>query len=123
MKVHQLNNKCSDYRLIFENVSLYAGDKVILENESFNITYNNIVILKGQIGSGKSTILKAVAGLQRLKQGNIYSYNKNNENAGAIYVHSQPELNFLTGYIKDELKLLGITDYSPFEKYLNKSVY
>ena len=123
MKVHQLNNKCSDYRLIFENVSLYAGDKVILENESFNITYNNIVILKGQIGSGKSTILKAVAGLQKLKQGNIYSYNKNNENAGAIYVHSQPELNFLTGYIKDELKLLGITDYSPFEKYLNKSVY
>ena len=123
MKVHQLNNKCSDYRLIFENVSLYAGDKVILENESFNITYNNIVILKGQIGSGKSTILKAVAGLQRLKQGNIYSYNKNNENAGAIYVHSQPELNFLTGYIKDELKLLGITDYSPFEKHLNKSVY
>lgn len=123
MKVHQLNNKCSDYRLIFENVSLYAGDKVILENESFNITYNNIVILKGQIGSGKSTILKAIAGLQKLKQGNIYSYNKNNENAGAIYIHSQPELNFLTGYIKDELKLLGITDYSPFEKYLNKSVY
>ena len=123
MIVHQLNNKCSDYMLIFENVSLYAGDKVILEHESFNITYNNIVILKGQIGSGKSTILKAVAGLQKLKQGNIYSYNKNNENAGAIYVHSQPELNFLTGYIKDELKLLGITDYSPFEKYLNKSVY
>ena len=123
MIVHQLNNKCSDYRLIFENVSLYAGDKVILENESFNITYNNIVILKGQIGSGKSTILKAIAGLQKLKQGNIYSYNKNNEKAEAVYIHSQPELNFLTGYIKDELKLLGITDYSPFEKYLNKSVY
>ena len=123
MKVHQLNNKCSDYRLIFENVSLCAGDKVILENESFNIAYNNIVILKGQIGSGKSTILKAIAGLQKLKQGNIYSYNKNNEKAEAVYIHSQPELNFLTGYIKDELKLLGITDYSPFEKYLNKSVY
>ena len=123
MKVHQLNNKCSDYRLIFENVSLYAGDKVILENESFNITYNNIVILKGQIGSGKSTILKAVAGLQKLKQGNIYSYNKNNEKAEAVYIHSQPELNFLTGYIKDELKILGIQDYTPFEKYLNKSVY
>lgn len=123
MTINQLNNKCSDYRLIFDNVSLCAGDKVILENESFNITYNNIVILKGQIGSGKSTILKAVAGLQKLKQGNIYSYNKNNENAGAVYIHSQPELNFLTGYIKDELKILGIQDYTPFEKYLNKSVY
>ena len=123
MTVNQLNNKCSDYRLIFDNVSLNAGSKSILDNESFNITYNNIVILKGQIGSGKSTILKAVAGLQKLKQGNIYSYNKNNENAGAVYIHSQPELNFLTGYIKDELKILGIKDYTPFEKYLNKSVY
>ena len=74
MIVQQLNNKCSDYRLIFDNVSLCAGDKVILENESFNITYNNIVILKGQIGSGKSTILKAIAGLQKLKQGNIYGF-------------------------------------------------
>lgn len=52
MNVNQLNNKCGDYRLIFDNVSLYAGDKVILEQECFNITYSNIVILKGQIGSG-----------------------------------------------------------------------
>ena len=81
------------------------------------------ITFEGPDGSGKSTILKAVAGLQKLKQGNIYSYNKNNEKAEAVYIHSQPELNFLTGYIKDELKILGITDYSPFEKYLNKSVY
>ena len=33
MNVNQLNNKCGDYRLIFDNVSLYAGDKVILEQE------------------------------------------------------------------------------------------
>lgn len=123
MTVTQLNNNCLDYRLIFENVSLNAGSKAILDNESFNITYNNIVILKGQIGSGKSTILKAIAGINKLSGGSISTYNKNNENTGAVYVHSQPELNFLTGYIKDELKLLGITDYTPFEKYLNKSVY
>lgn len=123
MDIKQLNNKCSDYRLIFDSVSLNAGEKVILDQISFNITYNNIVILKGQIGSGKSTILKAVAGINKLSSGSIFSYNKNNENAGAVYVHSQPELNFLTGYIKDELKILGIKDYTPFEKYLNKSVY
>ena len=29
----------------------------------------------------------------------------------------------ITGYIKDELQILGIKDYSPFEKYINKSVY
>ena len=33
------------------------------------------------------------------------------------------KMHFLTGYIKDELKILGIKDYTPFEKYLNKSVY
>lgn len=123
MDIKQLNNKCSDYRLIFDSVSLNAGAKVILDQISFNITYNNIVILKGQIGSGKSTILKAVAGINKLSSGSIFSYNKNNDNADAVYVHSQPELNFLTGYIKDELKILGIKDYTPFEKYLNKSVY
>lgn len=123
MDIKQLNNKCSDYRLIFDSVSLNAGEKVILDQISFNITYNNIVILKGQIGSGKSTILKAVAGINKLSSGSIFSYNKNNDNADAVYVHSQPELNFLTGYIKDELKILGIKDYTPFEKYLNKSVY
>ena len=123
MNVNQLNNKCGDYRLIFDNVSLYAGDKVILEQECFNIIYFNIVILKVQIGSWKIIILKAIAGINKLISGSIFSYNKNNENAGAVYVHSQPELNFLTGYIKDELKILGIKDYSPFEKYLNKSIY
>ncbi len=123
MTINQINKTCNDYSLIFDNVLLKAGSKTILENESFNITYSNIVLLKGQIGSGKSTILRAIAGIQKIEQGNILSYNKNAEISGAIYIHSQPELNFLTGYIKDELKILGIDDYTPFEKYLNKSVY
>lgn len=124
MTLTLINEKsCGGYRLIFDNVTLKAGDKVILENESCDITYSNIVILKGQVGSGKSTILKAIAGINKLAGGSIRSCSKNHENASAVYIHSQPELNFLTGYIKDELKISGIKDYSPFEKYLNKSVY
>lgn len=122
MIINQLNNICSKYRLNFENVSLKAGSKTILENESFNITYNNMVILKGPIGSGKSSILKAIAGIYHLENGEISS-TYNNDKVEAIYIHSQPELNFLTGYIKDELQILGIRDYTPFEKYINKSVY
>lgn len=122
MNVMQLNNKNNDYRLIFENVSLKAGSKIILENENFNITYSNMVLLKGPIGSGKSSILKAVAGIYSLESGEISSL-FNNAKVDAIYIHSQPELNFLTGYIKDELQILGIKDYTPFEKYINKSVY
>lgn len=123
MTLTQINQENQDYRLIFDSITLKAGNKIILENESANITYSRMVIIKGRIGSGKSTILKAIAGIHKLTCGQIHSYNKNNENIGAIYIHSQPELNFLTGYIKDELKILGIKDYTPFEKYLNKSIY
>ena len=122
MEIKYINKDTEQYKLIFSNVTLKAGSKVILENESFNITYNNMVILKGPIGSGKSSILKAVAGIYRIENGEISS-TCNNEKVEAVYIHSQPELNFLTGYIKDELQILGIKDYTPFEKYINKSVY
>lgn len=122
MEIKYINKNTEKYKLIFSNVTLNAGSKTILENESFNITYNNMVILKGPIGSGKSSILKAVAGIYRIENGEILS-TCNDDKVEAIYIHSQPELNFITGYIKDELQILGIKDYSPFEKYINKSVY
>ena len=122
MEIKYINKDTEQYKLIFSNVTLKAGSKVILENESFNITYNNMVILKGPIGSGKSSILKAVAGIYRIENGEILS-TCNDDKVEAIYIHSQPELNFITGYIKDELQILGIKDYTPFEKYINKSVY
>lgn len=122
MEIKYINKRLEKYSLIFNDVSLKAGDKIILENESFNITYENMVLLKGPIGSGKSSILKAVAGIYSLANGEILS-TCSKEKVDAIYIHSQPELNFLTGYIKDELQILGIKDYTPFEKYINKSVY
>ena len=97
MEIKYINKDTEKYKLIFSNVTLKAGSKTILENESFNITYNNMVILKGPIGSGKSSILKAVAGIYRLENGEILS-TSNNEKVEAIYIHSQPELNFITGY-------------------------
>lgn len=122
MDIKYINKSAEKYNLIFNNVTLKAGDKVILNNDNINIKYENIVLLKGRIGSGKSSILKAIAGIYNLSNGEIISL-CNNEKVEAIYIHSQPELNFLTGYIKDELKILGIKDYAPFEKYINKSVY
>lgn len=122
MQIEKLNKNSNKYNLIFNNVVLKIGDKFILQDESFNISYSNIFVLKGKIGSGKSSILKTIAGIYKLEKGEILNYKENKENCNAIYVHSQPELNFLTGYVKDELKLLGIKDYTPFEQYLNKSV-
>lgn len=116
------NNKNHLYNLAFNNVTLKAGSKIIIENKSININYSNMVILKGVSGSGKSTLLKAIAGIKELSSGNIASL-KNKENIEAIFIHCQPELNFLTGYIKDELDILGIKDYSLYNEFLYKSVY
>ena len=44
MEIKYINKDTEKYKLIFSNVTLKAGSKVILENESFNITYNNMVI-------------------------------------------------------------------------------
>ena len=111
MEIKYINKDTEKYKLIFSNVTLKAGSKTILENESFNITYNNMVILKGPIGSGKSSILKAVAGIYRIENGEILS-TCNDDKVEAIYIHSQPELNFITGYIKDMLRQFLPIEYS-----------
>ncbi len=116
------NKKEELCNLNFSNVTLKAGNKVILNNESLCIDYSNIILLKGEIGSGKSTILKAIAGVCEVEQGSIIN-TCSGHITSSIYIHSQPELNFLTGYIKDELSILGIEDYEPFKEYINESVY
>lgn len=111
------------YNLDFSNLTLLSGNKIILENENLSINFSRMVIIKGTVGAGKSTILKMLGGIIENKSGSHIIKDFNNNVINSVYIHSQPELNFITGYINDELKLAGIEDFAPFEKYLNKTVY
>ncbi len=55
----------------FNKVSLTLGDKQILKELSFKIKKGNIVLLSGNSGEGKSTILKLILGLLKPDSGSI----------------------------------------------------
>ncbi len=55
----------------FRNVSLTLGEKQILNDLSFKIDEGQIVLLTGNSGEGKSTILKLILGLLKPTSGTI----------------------------------------------------
>lgn len=57
--------------LQFQNVQFDYGDRSILNNVNFEIFKGEHVCLIGKTGSGKSTILDIITGLQSPKSGNI----------------------------------------------------
>ena len=56
----------------FENLSSFAGKKVILDNISGVIKANTVTLLCGGNGSGKSTLLKLLAGIKKPDSGTVY---------------------------------------------------
>ena len=56
----------------FDNVSVCVRDKKILSNVSFTLNFGEKAVLCGLSGSGKSTVLKAILGLQSVSHGIIY---------------------------------------------------
>ena len=58
--------------LEIKNVSFIAGGKTKVRNVSFNIeNKGDIICLLGPSGVGKTTILRTIAGLEKIKSGSI----------------------------------------------------
>ena len=53
-------------------VKFYAGDKPVLNGVSFRIFKGETKIIIGASGSGKSTILKLIMGLDKPDEGHIF---------------------------------------------------
>lgn len=60
------------HRLEVQNIRIGYGDKVILDDLSFQIPHGARVAVVGPNGAGKSTLFKALVGLLPFKQGNIF---------------------------------------------------
>ena len=58
--------------LEIKNVNFSAGGKTKVKNVSFNIeNKGDIICLLGPSGVGKTTILRTIAGLEKIKSGSI----------------------------------------------------
>jgi ABC-type branched-subunit amino acid transport system ATPase component len=74
-KSNEKKKQINDFKssIIFENIDFsYDDKKYVLRNKSFEIKVNEFVIFKGQSGSGKSTIVDLIVGLQKPLKGNIF---------------------------------------------------
>jgi len=58
--------------IVFEKVSFAYGNKKLLEEISFRVSANKLTCLLGNTGSGKTTILRLIAGLEVPSAGKIY---------------------------------------------------
>ncbi len=58
--------------LLVQNLSLERLDKKIFENINFSLGTNNIVMLKGRNGSGKTSLLKSVLCILEPTSGSIF---------------------------------------------------
>lgn len=65
----------SNLNLELVEVGYKVGEKIILNDISFNMKAGEKVLIKGPNGSGRTSLLKLVAGINAISQGNLYVNN------------------------------------------------
>lgn len=88
-------------KLVFNNVCFGYDDRLVLDNLSFELLANNINLVLGQNGSGKSTIIKLLLKIYDVKSGSIDFFGS--------------ELQTIpTSYIRDKITLIS-HEYNLFD--------
>ena len=59
------------------NVSKKFGDAVVLDDINFDVSEGESIVLLGASGSGKTTILRIIAGLETPDSGEVILHGKN----------------------------------------------
>lgn len=66
-----------------QNISKKFGETTVLENINFDVAEGEIIVLLGASGSGKTTILRIIAGLETANSGTIILHGKDVTNIPA----------------------------------------
>ena len=71
----ELSNK-DNAAAIIENIGKKFGEVTVLDNVGFNVGEGEILVLLGASGSGKTTILRVIAGLEEPDSGSVVLHGK-----------------------------------------------
>lgn len=74
------------YNLNISNVDIFYGKDIILKNINYKFSKGNIYILKGENGTGKSSLINAIIGIRKNYKGKILLNNINVENLNMYYL-------------------------------------
>jgi energy-coupling factor transporter ATP-binding protein EcfA2 len=91
------------YRLTAKNLSVNG-----FGIRDFSAEFSRILLIKGSIGSGKTLLLKALAGVYGTEGELSLTADGIAANTDGYFVHSQPEFNFVTANVADEAAFAGI---------------
>ena len=70
-----------DVSLKIENLKKHFGEKVVLDDVSFELKSNSVTVIIGKSGTGKSVLLKLIAGILEQNSGSIQWYDSANGEA------------------------------------------
>jgi len=113
----QFPSPIENLKITFNNVSFKYNDKMVLRNVNFEVNSGDVVVIKGENGSGKSTIIDLLLrfyypcdGDIRINDININKINLESyrENLSVVSQFS----NLFTGTIEDNLSMFGKYSYS-----------
>lgn len=102
------------------SVNYVKNNQPILTDFSANISFDRLCLIKGGVGCGKTTFLKIIAGVYPTYSG-VLSLTRNNRECSRYFVHANPEFNFVTGNVADELQIAGL-DPKEFDEYANRDI-
>ena len=99
-----------------ESLKKNINDKCILKNASFTIEDTDKIALIGVNGTGKSTLLKILAGIENYDSGTIIKKN-------GIKIHYLPQNpEFKTDCVWDEIQLVNAKNEHPVAEFELKSI-
>jgi len=98
-----LQKRQADFKLKIENLSVHLGGRNILDNLNLSLEGGQIVAVVGRNGVGKTTLLRALSGLQKYTGGAKVVMIEGEQKPDLGMVFQNPDLQLFNASVRDEI--------------------